>query len=227
MILCEKFWQRCSYDLQFQNVGKEEVSVWLRSINQPTNRLPDPLRRPWLATGEVRRAGQEGPDHYDDVIMTMLASQITSLTVVYSIFYSGVNQRKHKSSASLAFVREIHRGPVNFPHKWPVTRKMFPFDDVIMIFYINTGNLDRCLTGWCPAKRRVMRTACPYHYHIRWKCLHFIVVQCGLYLSKLHTFHISNTFKSNLSIISNNLCWQQFSYISWLISKYTSYIMSH
>ena len=54
--------------------------------------------------------------------MTMLASQITSLTVVYSIVYSGVNQRKH-----LAFV-----GPVNFPHKWPVTRKMFPFDDVIM-----------------------------------------------------------------------------------------------
>ena len=72
--------------------------------------------------------------HYDDVIMTMLASQITSLTVVYSIVYSGVNQRKHQSSASLAFVREIHRGPVNFPHKWPVTRKMFPFDDVIMVF---------------------------------------------------------------------------------------------
>ena len=71
--------------------------------------------------------------HYDDVIMTMLASQITSLMVVYSIVYSGVNQRKHQSSASLAFVREIHRGPVNFPHKWPVTRKMFPFDDVIMI----------------------------------------------------------------------------------------------
>ena len=70
--------------------------------------------------------------HYDDVIMTMLASHITSITVVYSIVYSGVNQRKHQSSASLAFVREIHRGPVNFPHKWPVTRKMFPFDDVIM-----------------------------------------------------------------------------------------------
>ena len=64
--------------------------------------------------------------------MTMLAFQITSLTVVYSIVYSGVNQRKHQSSASLAFVREIHRGPVNFPHKWPLTRKMFPFDDVIM-----------------------------------------------------------------------------------------------
>ena len=40
--------------------------------------------------------------------------------------------KEHQSSASLAFVREIHRGPVNFPRKWPVTRKMFPFDDVIM-----------------------------------------------------------------------------------------------
>ena len=75
--------------------------------------------------------------HYDDVIMTMLASQITSLAVIYSIVYSGVNQRKHQSSASLAFVREIHRGPVNFPHKWPVTRKMFPFDDVIMVISLH------------------------------------------------------------------------------------------
>ena len=74
--------------------------------------------------------------HYDDVIMDWIASQITSLPVVCSIVYSGVNQRKHQSSASLAFVREIHRGPVNFPHKWPVTRKMFPFDDVIMCYII-------------------------------------------------------------------------------------------
>ena len=79
--------------------------------------------------------------------MTMLASQITSLTVVYSIVYSGVNQRKHQSSASLAFVREIHRGPVNFPHKWPVTRKMFPFDDVIMRVHISWGcTLHMCST---------------------------------------------------------------------------------
>ena len=47
--------------------------------------------------------------HYDDVIMTTLTSQITSLAVVYSIVYSGVNQRKHQSSASLAFVPGIHR----------------------------------------------------------------------------------------------------------------------
>ena len=61
-----------------------------------------------------------------------MASEITSLTIVYSTVYSGADQRRHQSSASLAFVRGIHRRPVNSPHKWPVTRKMFPFDDVIM-----------------------------------------------------------------------------------------------
>ena len=70
--------------------------------------------------------------HYDDVIMSEIASQITSLTIVYSTVLSGADQSKHQSSASLAFVWEIHRWPVNFPHKWPVTRKIFPFDDVIM-----------------------------------------------------------------------------------------------
>ena len=71
-------------------------------------------------------------DHYNDVIMSAMASQITSLTIVYSTFYSGADQRKHQSSASLAFVRTIHRWSVNSQHKWPVTRKIFPFDDVIM-----------------------------------------------------------------------------------------------
>ena len=55
--------------------------------------------------------------HYDDVIMTTIASQITSLTVVYSIVHSDADERKH---------------PVNSPHKGPVTRKMFPFYVVIM-----------------------------------------------------------------------------------------------
>ena len=72
--------------------------------------------------------------HYGDVIMGAIVSQITSLTIVYSTVYSDADHRKHQSSASLAFVCGIHRGPVNSPHKWPVTRKMFPFDDVIMFF---------------------------------------------------------------------------------------------
>ena len=69
--------------------------------------------------------------------MSGMASQINSLTIVYSRIYSGADQRKHQSSASLAFVRRIHQWPVNSPHKGLVTWKMFPFDDVIMIFTIN------------------------------------------------------------------------------------------
>ena len=72
--------------------------------------------------------------HYTDVIMGAIASQITSNTIVYSTVYSDADQRKHQSSASLAFVWGIHRGPVNSPHNWPVTRKMFPFGDIIMVW---------------------------------------------------------------------------------------------
>ena len=77
--------------------------------------------------------------HYDDVIMGAIASLLTSLTIVYSTVYSDADQRKHESSASLAFVWGIHRGPVNSPHKWLVTRKMFPFDDVIMVVNYSIG----------------------------------------------------------------------------------------
>ena len=70
--------------------------------------------------------------HYSDVIIGAMASQIPSLTFVYSTVYSDADQRKHKSTAALAFVRGIHRWPVKSPHKWPVTRKMPSFGDVIM-----------------------------------------------------------------------------------------------
>ena len=64
--------------------------------------------------------------------MSTMASQITSLTIVYSTYYSGTDQRKHQIPALLAFVRGINRWPVNSPHKGPVTPKIFPFHDVIM-----------------------------------------------------------------------------------------------
>ena len=69
---------------------------------------------------------------YSDIIMSVMVSQTTSLMIVYSTVYSGADQRKHESSTSLAFVRGIHRWPLDSPHKGPVTQKMFPFDDVIM-----------------------------------------------------------------------------------------------
>ena len=62
--------------------------------------------------------------------MSAMASQIISLTILYSTVYSGTDQGKHQRSASLAFVREIHRSPVNSPHKGPVTRIFF-YDVII------------------------------------------------------------------------------------------------
>ena len=80
--------------------------------------------------------------HYGDVITGAIAFQITSLTIVSSNVYSDADQRKHQSPASLAFVRGIHWGSVKSPHTWPVTRKMFPFDDVIMNF------MNSCDSTW-------------------------------------------------------------------------------
>ena len=86
--------------------------------------------------------------HYGDVIMDAIAFQITSLTIVYSTVYSDVDQRKHESSASLAFVRGIHRRPVNSSHKRPVTRKMFQFDDVIMYIHFYKTVRGELHCGW-------------------------------------------------------------------------------
>ena len=70
--------------------------------------------------------------HYSDILMSAVESQITVVSIVYSTVFSGADQRKYQSSASLAFVRGIHRWPMNSPHEGPVTWKMFPFDDVII-----------------------------------------------------------------------------------------------
>ena len=91
--------------------------------------LPDDT---WFNMAQPRGQTINKCFYYNDVIMSVMAYQITSLTIVYSTIYSGADQRKHQSSASLAFVRGIHRWPENSPHKGPVTRIMFPFDDIIM-----------------------------------------------------------------------------------------------
>ena len=86
---------------------------------------------------------------YSDITMSMMVSQITSVSIVYHLFWprwqktsklrvtGHCDDRKYQSSASLAFVRGIHRWPVNSPHKGPVMQKMLPFDDVIMFWPVN------------------------------------------------------------------------------------------
>ena len=71
-------------------------------------------------------------EHDNDVKMSTTAFEIISLTIVYSTVYLGADQRKLQSSSSLAFVWGNPREPENSPYKGTVTRKTFPFDDVIM-----------------------------------------------------------------------------------------------
>ena len=71
-------------------------------------------------------------DHYSDVIMSVTASPISSVSIVCSTVCSGANQRNHQSSASLAFERGIHRWPENYPHIGHVAI-VYSFDNVIMI----------------------------------------------------------------------------------------------
>ena len=102
--------------------GYEFVSVW-----DCGDVLSEDLHH-YLITGFYIN----GLEHYNDVIMGAIASQITSLVSVYSAVYLGADKRKHQISVSLAFVQRIHRRPVNSPQTGPVMQKMFPFDDVIM-----------------------------------------------------------------------------------------------
>ena len=121
--------------------------------------------------------------HYCDVIMGAVASQTTSLTIVYSTVYSDADQRKHQSSASVAFVRGIHRGPVNSPHTWPVTRKMFPFDDVIMIryssqtFIINSTHEQTLLIIYLSVSQSVLSICTEHDSHTALFCAHDDVIK--------------------------------------------------
>ena len=98
--------------------------------------------------------------HYTDVIMSAIASQITIVSIIYSAVCSGADQRKHQNSVSQAFVRGIHRWPMNSPHIGPVTPKMLPFDDVIMSRVQSLCNT-QLLWMSCCLKYRV-----PIHYAI-------------------------------------------------------------
>ena len=105
--------------------------------------------------------------HCSDVIMSAMVSQITGAAIVYSIVCLVTDHGKHLSSASLAFVRGIHRQPVNSPHKEPVTRKMFPFAYIIMIiaaaaFYTQQLNINWFL-------RHEGRSCCLLHASIQYK----------------------------------------------------------
>ena len=85
--------------------------------------------------------------------------------IVYSTVYSGVDQSKHQSSASLAFVWGIHRWPVNSPHKWPVTRKMFPLDNAIMRVLFSSKVLTKVWNSAGRKQKTIVLITDIKHYH--------------------------------------------------------------
>ena len=120
---------------------------------------------------------------YSDAIMGTMASQITSLIIVYSTVCSGADQRKHQSSASLTFVWGIHRWSVNSQHKGPVTRKMFPFDDVIMNCLSTglspLGDCICCLSETVSASEWSLHALpCTLHRVYRWYVNHIYISIC-------------------------------------------------
>ena len=120
----------CNLDGKHNPVYSVQSLAWL------------PKARPWMGPGHqysllhcVETVCSENDFlYYSDVMMSMMAFQITSLTIIYSIVDSYADQRKTSKLRVTGFVRGIHRWPVNSPHKWPVTRKIFAFDAVIMSF---------------------------------------------------------------------------------------------
>ena len=101
-----------------------KVQINSRSVHNVDGKTPNAINLGAVVSLDIT--------HYSDVIMNTMAPQVTSLMIVYSTVYSDTDQRKHQSSASLAFVRGIRKWSLNSSHKWPVTWKMFPFDDAII-----------------------------------------------------------------------------------------------
>ena len=122
-----------------------------------------------------------------------IASQITSLAIVYPTVYSGTDQRKHQSSE---FVWGIHRRPVNSPHKWPVTRKISPFGDVIMLREIDALQRALQIVSHRPWRFNILRSGDIY---IR-QLIRQLFVQVIACLTPNHFLGWSrrNKFKSNL-----------------------------
>ena len=121
------------------------------------------LSRPQWTASQSPAPNYSRATHYNDVIMSKIASQITSLTIVYWTVYSGPDQTKHQISASPAFVPGNHRGPVNSPHKWPVTRKMFPFEDVIIASSAKVHEFFRKFWQWYAV---TVLLSCPIIFNI-------------------------------------------------------------
>ena len=163
----------------------------------------------------------------------------TSLNIVYPTVSSGADQRKHQSSASLAFVWGIHRWPVNVAHKGPVTRKTFLFDDVIMesptwtaraVLHANGQHYSETLIHWLTHKPQTNKITVEIGdrnniHHVLfliclWACHHTLPTE--LCLNLLKNFPPVNIFSWFYTIVNPRLTyWTSRSY---LITKHDDVI---
>ena len=112
------------------------------------------------------------------------------LTIVYSTVESCADQRKHQSSASLAFVRKIYLSPVNSPHKGWVTRKIFPFDDVILRLEFQRNELK------CVMNRGYIRNT--FTNEQEWTGINKIYVRNSwdtLWMARMLSQHVTNIWE--------------------------------
>ena len=109
------------------------IYMWHSFIGVGRHWAYSPVRK-YSKRNSRKTLPQVRKEHYSDVIMGWRLTP-TPWRLCTRRFIKAQIKENIKSSASLAFVWEIHWWPVNPPHKWPVMRKMFPFDDVIMCTY--------------------------------------------------------------------------------------------
>ena len=140
--------------------------------------------------------------------MGATASQITGVKIVYSTVCSGADQRKHQSSASLAFVSGIHRWPMNSPHKGPVTRKYF---------HLKTSSRKELLWHLFTSGRIATRLRHYYHTEAdtKWppfgrRCfwIHFLFQNCRSMIQMLLTF-VSKVPMTTKPILVQMISWSR------------------
>ena len=125
--------------------------------------------------------------HYSDLIMSAMASQITGIATVCSTVCSGADQRKHQSSASLAFVRGNPPVTSGFPHIGPVTWKMLPSDDIIL----NHSE------GLCNNRQNVLTILFCHKIYLQW--IFLLVLFTDLCLDKFLIFPIlGNSYSADV-----------------------------
>ena len=143
----------------------------------------------WSGDGIWKRGFCSGPSakssgHYNDVIMGTIASQITSLTIVYSIVYSDADQRKHQSSASLAFVRWIHRGTGEF------LPQMASYAENVSIWWRHHG-VDICIKWFLFGQYDMSPGG-----HSCFIALHFIVWPVDITVKPVYNDHLMGYFSA-------------------------------